>query len=320
MEALRHGDGLVSGRRLARALGISRTAVWKHVSALRRSGYGIESVRAKGYRLVDVPETLSSETIDAHRSSKRLGGRIITLDSTTSTNDVVADLARSGAAEGTTVTAELQTAGRGRMGRSWISPAHSNLMMSVLLRPAVPPAIAPRLSLLVALAVMDVVRDEGVDARIKWPNDVVVNDRKLCGILTEIEAEADRVRFVVVGIGLNVNVRASDFPSELRQRATSLRAETGRLVERARVAGRLLSSLERYYQGFLDGDFPALAERWNRYSAMTGRTVQVEGPVRSLRGRCEGIDTDGALLLRTGASVERVIAGDVTVVEGGYER
>ncbi|RMF19649.1 MAG: biotin--[acetyl-CoA-carboxylase] ligase [Deltaproteobacteria bacterium] len=190
--------------------------------------------------------------------------------------------------------------------------------MSCVLRPAVPPAEAPRLSLVASLAVSRALEQLGFEPGIKWPNDVFLAGRKVCGILTEIEAEADAVRFVVVGIGVNVNAEERDFPPELRQTATSLRLASGRTWDRARVAGLLLGGLDEWYRRFLTAPFRVVTADWNRRSILTGKRVRVDAPGGAVEGVCLGIDADGALLLDGGRGTRRVIAGDATVV-GGVE-
>jgi BirA family biotin operon repressor/biotin-[acetyl-CoA-carboxylase] ligase len=269
----------------------------------------------------------------------------VVLDVTRSTNSDAMALGRDGEAEGTVVIAEEQTAGRGRLGRSWESSRGVNLYMSLLLRPAIAPWRAPQLSLVAGIAVAETVREEGVDARIKWPNDVVVladsRDaarpaleadllapaapatgalRKLAGILTEIEAEADRVAFVVVGMGVNLNADASHFSPELEGRATSVLLERGRVTDRAAFVARLLVRFEECYDTWSSGGFAAVAPRWRALSVLDDRRVTVVAPGETFEGRCAGIDDDGALLVDTGqAPLRRLLAGDVTI-SGGYDR
>ncbi|RMD83575.1 MAG: biotin--[acetyl-CoA-carboxylase] ligase [Candidatus Dadabacteria bacterium] len=316
VEVLDRASGFISGDAIARELGISRTAVWKHVSALRRAGYEIEASRAKGYRLVASPQVLAPDAIQALLANCRFGFPLSVLPVTGSTNDDAAALARQGAPEGTVVLAERQTAGRGRMGRRWASLPGRSVTLSCVLRPPIPPAEAPRLSLVAALAVACAMEAEGLRARIKWPNDVLLGGRKVCGILTEIEAEADTVHFVIAGIGLNVNTTRDEFPPELRESATSMRIDAGRRFDRARITAALLQSLERWYGRFLGEPFDRLAAEWNRRSVTVGRRVRVTGAGEAIEGCCLGIDGDGALLVNDGLRTHRVVAGDVTVVGG----
>jgi BirA family biotin operon repressor/biotin-[acetyl-CoA-carboxylase] ligase len=349
LAALEEAGGFVSGADLATKLGISRAAVWKHVSALKHGGYEIEGARARGYRLVARPMVLSESAIHLRAAelevgaATRIGKRIRTLDVTRSTNSDAMALGREGEPEGTVVIAEEQTAGRGRLGRTWESSRGVNLYMSILLRPSMAPWLAPQLSLVAGVAVAETVRDEGVDARIKWPNDVVVLNaeprasdegpdvrpspargslKKLSGILTEIEAESDRVAFVVVGIGVNLNSDASHFSPELEGKATSVLLERGRNVDRAAFTARLLARFERCYDAWASGGFAAVAPAWRALSILEGRRVTISAPGDAFEGECAGIDDDGALLVSVGPGpLRRVLAGDVTfsALEGGYK-
>jgi len=320
LAALSARDGFVSGHSIADELGISRNAVWKHVEALKASGYAIESVKARGYRLLGSPDRLDEAAICEHLVTEALGRHLVCKSSTGSTNSDLAALARDGAPEGTVVVADAQSAGRGRLGRSWVSAPGLNLYMSVLLRPEIVPAAAPQLSLVAGLAVAAALDECGLAPRIKWPNDVLLDRRKVCGILTEIDGEADRVRHVVVGIGVNLNSTLEHFPEELHDKATSVYLTGGRAVDRAEFAARLLSELEDRYRTFHAYGFGALAPEWNARAAMVGAHVSVSGAGEPISGRCKGIDADGALLLEAqddATIVRRVLAGDVTVV-GGY--
>jgi len=299
---------------------VSRTAIWKHIAMLESEGYVIERERGRGYRLTATPGGLTEGEIASALFTAWLGRSLVCKALTGSTNSDAAALGRSGAPEGTVVVADAQTAGRGRLGRTWVSQAGLNLYLSILLRPRIPPAAAPQLALVAGLAVAEAFEEEGAVAAIKWPNDVLLGGRKACGILTELEAEADRVDFVVVGIGVNLNSGEEDFPTELRARATSLRLDRGREVERARFAGRLLGRFERCYERFREHGFAGLAAEWERRSALVGRELTVDGAGEVVTGEYAGIDLDGALLLRdrdARGAMRRVLAGDVTIV-GGY--
>ena len=327
LEALRRADGWISGEDLSGRLGVTRAAVWKHVQALEARGWQIEAQRSRGYRLGAAPEAIAAEALEGLLGTSRIGRSVIVHDVTGSTNSDALEASRQGAADGTVVMAEEQTAGRGRLGRTWESARSVNLYCSLLLRPEIVPAAAPQLSLVAGVAVCEALEEEvGAEAgasegpRIKWPNDVVVGGRrKMAGILTEIEAEADRVRGIVVGIGVNLNSRREHFPEELHDRATSAFLETGRSVDRTAFAARLLTRFEHHYERFLVGGFAAVREGWETRSALSGRRVEIGGAGRDMAGICLGIDDEGALLLDTGAEKpERVLAGDVTVL-GGYQ-
>jgi BirA family biotin operon repressor/biotin-[acetyl-CoA-carboxylase] ligase len=331
LRALEEARDFVSGEQLAEQLGISRAAVWKHISALKHGGYEIDGLRSRGYRLVAPPSVLTESAIHSRAESFRIGRSILVLDVTRSTNSDAMALGREGAPEGHVVIAEQQTAGRGRLGRAWESSRGVNLYMSILLRPEMPPGRAPQLSLVAGVAVAETVAEEGIDARIKWPNDVVTIAgglpadrvarpalRKLAGILTEIEAEADRARFVVVGIGVNLNSDLSHFSPELEGKATSVLMERGSRTDRAAFTARLLARFEQCYEAWKSGGFAAVAPRWRALSVLEGRTVEIDAPGERMTGVCAGIDDDGALLVDVpGGSRRRILAGDVGI-SGGY--
>lgn len=307
------GRGWQSGAEIAQRLGMSRAAIWKRVEKLREQGYGIEAVAGRGYRLVRDSDLLLPEAIRKHVKARLLRGEIVHRSTVDSTNRLAAELARGGAAEGTTVVAEQQTAGRGRLGRTWVSPASVNLYASIVLRPRIPPLEVPRLTLVAGLAVAEAIRDSGpFEPRIKWPNDVLLDGRKVAGILTELEAEADRVRFVIVGIGVNLNATRADFPPELRTKATSLALASGAPVDRAAFTGRLLTRLDAAYAAFLDGGFAALRHRYEELHGLVGLAVTIDG-TPPLAGTVRGVDDGGALLVETAGGIERVVSGEVTL-------
>ena len=235
LQALRTaGDASVSGAELARHLEVSRAAVWARIQELRSLGYEIEASPHHGYRLLTVPDLLHADDLLARLGHTKIVGRDIRVfQETTSTNDVVEKLARDEVKEGIVVFAESQSKGRGRLGRKWVSPARKGLWFSVLLRPDLRPQAATQLTILSAVALRRAIEAEtGLRAEIKWPNDILVNGRKAAGILTELRAELDRVQHLILGIGIDVNLNAGDFPSELRNHATSLKVELGKQVSR----------------------------------------------------------------------------------------
>ena len=310
---LRASTAPLSGEELARRLGCSRAAVWKQIGALRRLGYRIEARHAHGYALAGAPDRLGPAELEPH-----LAGRwrdIRWLAETDSTQRVARELARAGAAEGTVVIAEAQTAGRGRLGRTWHSPRGVNLYCSIVLRPPLPPAAVPQVALVAGVAVAAALAEmPGLAPRVKWPNDVLIDGRKVAGILTEMEAEVERVHHVILGIGVNLNAPRAAFPPELRERATSLFLATGRRVDRAAVTGRLLAALEARYGRFLEGGFEAVRAEWESYSCLTGTDVRVASAEGEMAGRVLGLDTDGALMLaRPDGTSTRIVAGEVTV-------
>jgi BirA family biotin operon repressor/biotin-[acetyl-CoA-carboxylase] ligase len=306
-----------SGEALSNELGVSRAQVWKHVETLRRRGYEIEGERGGGYRLLGTPDRLFPEEIHDGLETKWLGREIHYLDTTDSTNRVAFDLAREGAGHGTAVIAEAQTAGRGRLGRSFHSPAHQNLYTSIVLRPELHTADAPTLIPSAAIAVAEAVAEtlpDGKPVEIKWPNDVLLSGLKTAGILMEMTTEATRIDFAVLGIGINLNVDRDTLPEEFRAGATSLKSHADRPVDRIEFVQRLYGILESVLDGHARAGFGSLRSRYEARFRMRGEEVRiVETGGEELRGIAQGIAEDGALLLRQTKSGEtvRVIAGDV---------
>ncbi|MBP1987585.1 biotin--[acetyl-CoA-carboxylase] ligase [Halolamina salifodinae] len=294
-------DGPVAGPELADRLGVSRAAVWKQVESLREAGWGIESID-DGYRVTDVPE---------------FGGAAIEFgldapfdveyhDSIGSTNERARELASEGR-EDVAVVADEQTAGRGRLDRGWTGPA-GGIYSSLLLRPDVPPAHAPVYTLAAAVAVTRAAREVGIDASIKWPNDVLVGQsgerggKKLCGILTEMEGEADRVAWLIVGIGINANVHAEVLP----EGATSLQEERGEPVDRRVFTQRLLETFDE-----LRADPDSILDAWREHAATLGQRVRVDTPGGEVVGEAVDVEFPGALIVETDdGERERVTAGD----------
>ncbi|WP_224241366.1 biotin--[acetyl-CoA-carboxylase] ligase [Hyalangium gracile] len=306
------GEDFTSGEALSSKLGLSRTAVWKHVEALRGKGYRIEAVPARGYRLVEVPDRLTPLELTPLLATHDLGHTIHFHETVGSTNELAFRLAHDGAEHGEVVVTEQQTAGKGRRGRAWVSPPGLNLYFSAILRPELPPQRAAELTLVAAVALTEVLRETGAEAFIKWPNDVQIEGRKVAGILTELSAEPERVHFVVLGVGVNLNAQEEHFPEELRATATSLALARGQRVPRALFAASLWNRLEEWLDLHVEMGFDAVRQRWKELSSTLGQDVLVRTDRREFRGLAEDIDTMGALLVRTeDGSVERVLAGDV---------
>lgn len=325
LEALRGASGdALSGEALSTELGVSRAQVWKHVDRLRKRGYEIEGEPGGGYRLIGRPDRLYPDEVALGLETEWLGRRIEHFDETDSTNRVAFDLGRDGAPAGTAVIAEAQNAGRGRLGRSFFSPANQNLYTSIVLRPTGSIAEAPTMILAAAVAVAETIAEwvpESGAVEIKWPNDVLIRRRKTSGILMESSAEGSRLAFVVLGIGINLNVDREAFPDEFRALATSVASETSRPVDRIHFTQRLFRHLERQLESHANGGFERIRSRFESFFRMSGEIVGVEavGGER-IDGWVRGIASDGALEVeikdgpRTGETV-RVLAGDVTLAK-----
>ena len=322
LEALRRApEGPRSGPELSRLLGVTRAQIWKHVESLRGLGYAIEGEAGGGYRFRGAPDRLYAAEIQNGLATVWLARELHHLETTDSTNRVAAELARAGAPHGATVVAEGQTAGRGRLGRSFFSPPYLNLYTSIVLRPPLSTARAPSAILASAIAVAETVAGEVDDpgaVEIKWPNDVLLGGLKTSGILMEMSAEAARVAWLVLGIGVNLNVERERFPPEFRALATSLAAHRGRPVERAAFARALYGTLEEVMDVHAEKGLDALRPRFDAFFRMTGRRVRVQQIGEpDCEGRVEGIDADGALLLETREGRRRILAGDVSIAKPG---
>jgi BirA family biotin operon repressor/biotin-[acetyl-CoA-carboxylase] ligase len=320
LSALRAAEhSSVSGAELSQRLGISRAAIWARIEELRGLGYDIEASPHLGYRLLNSPDSLHADDLLARlgKSTGVIGRDIHVFQETTSTNDVIEKLARDGAQEGVVVFAESQTKGRGRLGRRWLSPAQKGLWFSVLLRPELRPQETTQLTVAAAAALARALRSEtGVEPEIKWPNDILIRGKKTAGILTELSAELDRVKYVILGIGVDVNVNLSEFPVELRKIATSLKIEIGRALSRPSLATAVLRELDHDYAQIRAGRFAAVADEWESHCTTIGQNVVIRTGERQLRGRAESLGEDGALLLRTDyGHLERITGGDVTLMK-----
>lgn len=308
--------GVVSGEELSGVLQVSRTAVWKHIKGLKALGYRIEAVPSQGYRLVAVPDLLIPEEIAAALTTRRIGRRVISFRETDSTNEIAFRLAEEGAEEGTVVIAEAQRRGKGRLGRRWESPTGVNLYCSVILRPPLLPVRAPQLTFLSAVAVARAITaTTSLHPFIKWPNDLLINGRKVAGLLNEMSSETEKVNFIVLGIGVNINMRRDQFPADLRHPATSLFLEGGEEVSRLAFARALLEALDALYDAYLLDGYGPVRKEWLALSNVLGKRVRVSFQESETVGVAEGIDEDGALLLELAdGRVERVLAGDVTIL------
>lgn len=311
------GPNGVSGAELSQQLGISRAAIWARIEEMRSLGYEIEASPHAGYHLKSAPDLLHADDILSQLGAvKAIGRDVRVFQETTSTNDVIEKLARDGAKEGVVVFAETQTKGRGRLGRHWVSPKGKGLWFSILLRPSLPPHAVTRVTIASATAVARAIRKQtGLRPQIKWPNDILFGEKKAAGILTELSAELDKIKYVILGIGVDVNLAAEELPGSLRSIATSLRIESGEAWPRAALAAEILRQFDYDYRRIASGDFDEVADEWVSQCSTIGRQVSIQMGTQTVHGRAEALDSDGALLLRTAhGRLERIMGGDVTVV------
>ena len=314
LKILKKAEGHVSGQQLCEQLGVSRTAVWKAIRQLEEEGYVIEAVRNKGYRLVEEADVLTVAELRSVLDTKWLGQEADYFYETDSTNNRARDAAEKGTSHGYLAVADSQTAGKGRRGRVWNSPHGTDIFMSFLMRPSFGPSQASMLTLVAGMAVVKgVQKATGLNAMIKWPNDAVVNGKKICGILTEMSTEEDTIRYVVVGIGINVNAR--EFPEEIRDKATSLKLELGRSVKRSEVIRAVAESFEEYYAVYEKTcDMSGLQAAYNEMLANMDKEVCVLDPRGEYRGKALGIDEEGCLLVeKENGELIHVLSGEVSV-------
>lgn len=311
---LKEADGYISGQELCERFQVSRTAVWKVVRQLEAEGYEIEAVRNRGYRLKTAGDILSQAEILSSIRGSWAGREILYLDEVDSTNTAAKKAAENGAVHGTLVVSERQTGGKGRRGRAWDSPRGTGIFMTLILRPNMAPVHASMLTLVAALAVADGIREcTGAESLIKWPNDIVMSGKKVCGILTEMSADPDCINYVAVGIGINVNME--EFPEEIRGVAASIFTETGKKTKRSLLISAVMAAFERYYEVFMKTtDMSGLLEDYNGKLANCGRTVRVLDPAGEYSGTAISIDREGELLVEMeDTTVRRVLSGEVSV-------
>lgn len=318
LKMLRESDGYVSGQQISGKFGVSRTAVWKVIRQLEEEGYRVEAVRNRGYHIVDSPDVMTKEELDSLIRTCWAGQNIVYYNATDSTNLRIRQLGDEGAPHGTLAVADQQTAGRGRRGRAWDSPPGSSIYMSILLRPDILPDRAPVLTLVMALSVAEGIQKcvdlkEGARVQIKWPNDIIINGKKLVGILTEMSAQIDYIDYVTVGVGINVNM--TEFPEEIEKTATSLRIECGHIVKRAPLIAAVMERLEENYGSFLKTqDLTGLLERYMSFLVNKDRDVLILGAKEQYRAHALGINQMGELIVRReDGTEEAVYAGEVSV-------
>lgn len=309
LDFLRRKDDYVSGEELAGRLGISRQALWKYTHQLKEAGYEIVAVPHLGYRLISPPDKLLPCEVTFQLQTKFLAKKVHYFERLTSTMDMGMELGMQGAAEGTVVLAEAQTKGRGRLGRSWFSPKYKGIYLSLLLRPKILPTQTPLLTLLSGVSVCEAIQGvTALDARLKWPNDIFIQHKKLGGILTELAAETDVTAFVVIGIGLNVNNEKKDLVAG----ATSLKELKRQKINRRELLQELLRRIEANYLSFQEKGATIILDKWRNFNLTLGKRVKVILPKAQLEGEALDIDSDGGLLLRKDSGlIEKVMAGDI---------
>lgn len=316
LKLLRESKDYVSGQQLCETFGVSRTAVWKVMNQLKEEGYEVEAVRNRGYRIVGSADVMTQEELESllDGRTKWAGQHVVYSDEIDSTNIKAKQLGEEGASHGTLIVADMQTAGRGRRGRGWDSPSGSSIYMSIMLRPKFPPVKAPMLTIVMAYSVARALRTcTGLDVQIKWPNDIILNGKKIVGILTEMSTEIDYINHVVIGVGINVNTET--FPEEIADKATSLRIEIGEVQKRAPIVAEIMSEFEKCYEEFeKQEDLSFIQEEYNKLLVNCGKDVCILGAKESYQAHALGINETGELIVRReDGSKETVYAGEVSV-------
>lgn len=314
LRLLKTSDTYISGQQLCDYFNVSRTSIWKVMDQLKKEGYEIEAVRNRGYRLVSSPDVISEAEIKSLLKTKWAGCEVAYYDETNSTNSRAKDSGEKNGTHGTLFIADKQNAGKGRRGRLWDSPSGKNIYMTLLLRPKITPDKAPMLTLVMGLSVAEGIRKvSGVEAKIKWPNDIVINKKKVCGILTEMATEIECVHYVVIGVGINVNQQY--FPEEIKKMATSLYNETGNVYKRSELIASVMESFEKNYEAFLEtGDLSGIREVYDSILVNCGQEVKVLEPGNEYRAVAEGINKTGELIvILPDGKKKNIFAGEVSV-------
>lgn len=320
LRMIRQSRGYVSGQSLCEVLGVSRTAVWKYVNQLKEEGYEFDAVSNKGYRIVKYPDIITREEIESMLPEGLAVTNVVYYHETDSTNTRAKQAAEDGEKSGTLFITECQTGGRGRRGRTWESPAGSGIWMSFLLRPEIKPFDASMLTIVAAMGMKDAIEEiigagagqGGIHCKIKWPNDIVLGDRKICGMLTEMSAETDWINYVVIGIGVNVNT--TEFDDSIKDTASSILLQTGSSVKRSDVVVAFARHFSRYYDEFLkECNLSGLADDYNKALINVGRDVKIVERDGSFVAKAVGIDETGSLIVEKDGDTKRIVAGEVSV-------
>lgn len=302
----------LSGEELSQQVGVSRAAIWKHVEELRGEGYEIEAKPRRGYRLIYRPDRVATEEVQNELTTEKFGRHIRYEPVAKSTQILAHQWARADAKEGSLVIADEQLEGKGRLGRVWHSPPQTGIWMSLIIRPQIPLQQASHLTLLASVGVCEAIRKfTSLPVMIKWPNDLLLHGKKICGILTELRGDQDHIHYVIFGIGLNVNQSQEDFPLELREIATSLAVEGRQQYARASLIAEILKQLEFYYQLYLQEGFDPIREKWESLSNLIGQTITARTPQATVVGVAQQLRFDGALVVRTGNELVTIYSADI---------
>ncbi len=315
LNILKSNDDFISGQILSDQFGITRAAIWKYITQLKKEGYEIESISRKGYRLISSPDLISSEEITPLLETKVFGKNIIHYDSIHSTNSQAKLLCDEGLQEGSVILSEEQTSGRGRLGRNWSSPKGSSISMSIVLKPEINPVHVSKVTQISAAALSLAFEDMDVQCNIKWPNDIIINNKKVCGILTEMSSELNKINYVVMGIGINVNIDEAAFPDDIKDIATSLKIEYGKHFSRKQIIASFLKHFEKLYFEFINtGSAEISFEICRKRSLLLGKDIYVIRGSERTPAKAVSIDENGELLVQYADGIlSNLISGEVSV-------
>jgi BirA family biotin operon repressor/biotin-[acetyl-CoA-carboxylase] ligase len=309
---LKDNTKYLSGEEISRRVGVSRAAIWKHIEELRNTGYKIDAKPRKGYRLIYRPDRVAKEEIQNELQTLTFGRHIRYEPVAKSTQILAHQWARAGAVEGSLVVADEQQEGKGRLGRNWHSPPETGVWMSLVIRPPIPIQQASHLTLLASVGVSTaIINLTNLPIQIKWPNDLLLHEKKICGILTELRGDQDKMDYMVLGIGINVNQQINQFPDELKDIATSLAIESGQTFSRAQVIAAVMKQLEYYYHLYLKQGFEPIRNKWESLSNLIGNKITAKTPQKEIVGVAESLGMDGSLLVRSGEELITIYSADI---------
>ncbi|ABK61508.1 MULTISPECIES: biotin--[acetyl-CoA-carboxylase] ligase [Clostridium] len=308
-------DNFISGEKISEKLGISRAAVWKHIKSIKEDGYEIESISRKGYKLISSPDLLTFEEVNPYLNTKYIGKDIRYYNTIDSTNTKAKELGTAGAKEGTVVISEEQTGGRGRLGRQWVSPKFNGIWMSIILKPDIEPMDASKITQIGAAAVCMSINELGLKATIKWPNDIVLNGKKVCGILTEMSGELNKINYIIMGIGINVNIEDEDFPGDIKDIATSIKIESGKKVKRKELVASIFNNFESLYDEFINSEtIKRSINICRENSALIGNDIKIIKRNEEVFAKAIGLTEDGELIVEyNDGKVDKIVSGEVSV-------
>lgn len=313
LNLLKESDDFISGEEIGERFNMTRAGIWKHVNSLKEEGYIIESISKRGYKLISSPDILTYEEVEEYLKTSFIGRNIYYYDSIDSTNIMGKEIAFS-EKEGTIVVGEEQLAGKGRMGREWISPKGKGIYMSIVLKPDIEPMKASKITLIGAAAVNKALSNLGIKSSIKWPNDILINGKKISGILTEISGEINMVDYLIMGIGVNVNLNKADIPKELKDKATSINIEEGKFINRKLLMANILNEFEDLYIDFKDnGNISKTVEICRENSVLIGKEVNVIRGKENRKGIAVDINEEGELVVEFETGIEKIYSGEVSL-------